>query len=124
VTAGKPAAPSWEDVLSAVEQDVRRTEAFLVLAAADLTDPAEAEAAAMAKRLMTSAAADLPPLALMPLVPPTLLERVTSLRERISEIRAELEAAMTANREKLAETTSVTRPPVPGYRARYVDTVA
>ena len=60
----------------------------------------------------------------MPLVPPSLLERVASLRERITEVRAELEAAMTANRRRLAETTAVTRPSVPENRARYVDTVA
>ncbi len=117
--------PTWEDVLSAVEHDVRRTEALLVLAVADLTDPEEAEAAALAKQLMSSGpATHLPALELMPHVPPSLLERVTALRQRIREVRAELEAAMTINRQKLAETTAATRLPVAGAPARYIDTVA
>jgi hypothetical protein len=116
---------SWETVLSAVEQDVRRTEALLVLAVADLTDPIEAEAASVAKQVMASTAAtSLPPLELMPLVPPSLFDRLQALRKRITEVRGELESAMTANRKKLADTTTALRVPVAEPRPRYIDTVA
>src|ERR1700759_3259691 len=99
--------PSWETVLHTVEQDVLRTEALLLLAVADFNNPAEAEVASIARALMQPAGPELPPLQSMPVIPPTLLERIQALRERIAQVRAELELAMSANRRTVAETASV-----------------
>ena len=118
-----PSVPSWETVLHTVEQDVLRTEALLLLAVTDLSGPAEAEVASIARNLMEPTAAELPPLHTMPAVPPTLLERVQALRERISQVRAELETAMSANRRLISE-TNIARPLAPTPRARFIDTVA
>lgn len=115
--------PSWETVLHTVEQDVLRTEALLLLAVADLNNPAEAEVASIAKALMQPAGPELPPLQSMPVIPPTLLERIQALRARISQVRAELELAMSANRRLISETSAV-RPVAPDTRARFIDTVA
>lgn len=116
--------PSWETVLHTVEQDVLRTEALLLLAVADLDNPAEAHLASMARSLMHTDGPDLPPLHSMPVVPPSLLERIQALRERIAQVRAELELAMSANRRAAADNIAVRRgvPDNPG--ARFIDTVA
>jgi hypothetical protein len=118
-----PTVPSWETVLHSVEQDVLRTEALLLLAVADLNNPAEAEVASAAKALMEPSLAVLPPLHEMPAVPPTLLERVQALRTRITQVRAELEQAMSANR-RMAAGAKIARPVAAQPQARFIDTVA
>ena len=121
-TADGPSLPSWEAVLHAVEQDVLRTEALLLLAVADLSNPAEAEVAAAARTVMSPSVPELPPLEMMPKVPPTLLERVQALRDRITQVRGDLERAMSANR-RMVSRTNIVRPVVHETRARFIDTV-
>lgn len=116
--------PSWETVLHTVERDVLRTEALLVVAAANANDPDEARVASAARLLMQQVSDHtLPPLTTMPVLPPSLLERVQALRTRISQLRDELEFAMRANREMVAEISHI-RPATPGTPPRYIDTVA
>jgi hypothetical protein len=85
---------SWEAVLAAVEADVNRTEQLL---GPTVTQPAPALAPA---ELMLPVAEDpvLPPFAQMPPVPPELVERITELRARIVELRADLERCLAAAR--------------------------
>jgi hypothetical protein len=122
VMAEVPSVPSWEMVLHTVEQDVLRTEALLLLAVADLSNPAEAEVASAARTLAQPPAGELPPLHSMPAVPPTLVERVQALRTRIAQVRTELETAMAANR-RMSAGTNIARPVAAQPQARFIDTV-
>jgi hypothetical protein len=123
MTAADVSVPCWETVLHTVEQDVLRTEALLLVAAADLSDPSQAELAAMARTFMEPCVTELPSLEQMPVVPSSLLDRVQALRERISQVRGELERAMSVNR-RMASQANIARPVAQDSRARFIDTVA
>lgn len=119
--------PSWETVLHAVERDLSRTEALLLVAAADPNDPDEARFASAA-RLLTGHAEEpaLPPLDTMPVLTTTLVDRAQALRTRMSKLRGELELAMSANRAMAASlaATRASAAPMTTTAPRLIDTVA
>lgn len=98
-TSGAPGAEplpdSWEAVLAGVEADVRRAEALVE------APPVSSARALTPAELMMPAAEEpvlLPPLSQMPPVPLQLVERITTLRARITELQADLERCLAAAR--------------------------
>jgi hypothetical protein len=78
-------APSWDEVLAAVEADAVRA-ARLLCPSTDIDYAGELEP--------WSHPLGLPPLGQMPAVPEELRERIEDLRERITDLQAELADAL------------------------------
>lgn len=101
----------WDAVLEVIEEDVQRTENWLI---AILTDPSA---------FLGGEEPVVPELAELPALPAHVLPRIVLLRERISRLTLDLESAMAVSRER-AEALRAARPhrPQPTHGAsRFVD---
>lgn len=80
---------AWEEVLAAVEADVRRTEELLADDARAAAEPAVSYLAP-AQWQLPMHGPELPPLEQMPAIPAELRERIRELRLRIVALQIEL----------------------------------
>jgi hypothetical protein len=109
----------WELVLADVEADVQRSEALLAPAVLSYLDPAKP--LAPAELMLPAGTVTLPPLSDMPPVPPELLNRITTLRERIIALRAELEAELAEASQIYALRSTALHPAMVTAAPQFVD---
>lgn len=115
---------SWDEVLAAVEADVRRTEELLAQERAETAAPPTGYLAPAQWQLPTTGP-ELPPLDQMPAIPAELRDRIRELRVRIVALQvelthelAELRAAQSGPVARAAAGRAIPTPPAP---ARFFD---
>jgi hypothetical protein len=113
--------PSWEEVLAAVEEDVRRTEELLTATALPDIDGAQSFMTLANAPRPPVGAGELPRLDDMPAVPYDLLGRIEALRTRVASAQHDVQASLDAADRQPAVPRRLA-PVTHDLRARYIDT--